>query len=157
MGVNKIKIAPGVHRAHTFDHNTLKYEEPHKFNGPESIYFLNGECFAKVLNKNEYKVCPFQNITTKRSGSVRSTLMGVWEEWIRPQEEPTESDSIGTSIGDMYQLTRSSYTKGIRCGSKSGTKSATLEFVCINETNRNISDFEIVSVDDSKSCEVSIQ
>lgn len=151
-GGYKVKIAPGVNRAQTIDHNALKYEEPNKFNGPEFLYFLNGECFSKIVNKNEYTVCPFQNITSKRSGSVRSTLVGVWEQWIVPAKEVIDNGDENT-----YVLTTSSYTKGIRCGSKSGTKSAMLEFVCLNATNRNISNFEIISVDDSKSCEVYLQ
>ena len=35
--------------------------------GPEELYFLNGRCFDATVDRFDYSICPFQNITQRRS------------------------------------------------------------------------------------------
>ena len=150
----EIKITPGVDRYINQDLNVLEYEEPKPYWGPPAAYFLKGSCFVGLSGTTEYTVCPFQNVTQRRSGSFRSILLGVWEEWMIPEsslKEFNDPEVLTMSV----RLVNSSYTNGARCGGpKNIHKSTVVEFGCINgtESGESFSDFEVAEITDKDAC-----
>lgn len=56
--------------------NGLTYSEPDLLYGPESLFLLNGYCFLGSVDRYEYSICPFQNITQRRLIGPSATLLG---------------------------------------------------------------------------------
>lgn len=89
--IKNVKIVEGVDTiaatvesitsAATMEEDDIAYPDP--IYGPEDLYFLNGRCFDTTVGRFDYSVCPFQNITQRRSiGQRGSTLIGVWGYWL---------------------------------------------------------------------------
>mmetsp|Transcript_5087 Transcript_5087/g.11280 ORF Transcript_5087/g.11280 Transcript_5087/m.11280 type:complete len:213 (-) Transcript_5087:123-761(-) len=55
---------------------------PNPLSGPPSLHFLAGQCFTNTFDRHDYTVCPFHNITSKRSIALQPSLLGVWGEWL---------------------------------------------------------------------------
>ena len=120
-----VRITAGVDKD-PVDPNKLSYETPSVFWGPNAASTLNGRCFTSVIDKTEYTVCPFQNITEKRNGALRAVLLGVWNDWI------VESEFSSTESNKTHYLVNSTYTNGARCGGpKNVQKSVNLGFKCV--------------------------
>lgn len=55
----------------------LAYVDPLSIpSGPRALLLLNGMCFGAHVDRYEYTVCPFQNVTQRRIVGTRSTLLG---------------------------------------------------------------------------------
>lgn len=162
-----IRITPGVDKYdNNKDPNALEYEVPKPYWGPDASYVLNHECFVGLSGTTEYKVCPFQNVTQKRSGSSRSVLLGVWNEWLIPESASASFQDPSISTTEIT-LVNSSYVQGARCGGpKNNYKSTIVEFKCINssaipDTDRDLvpideeaaeAEFAVLSIQDSNAC-----
>lgn len=137
------KIAEGVDKNTEYSNVDNEYIQPHNPSGPISLFYLNGVCFSKTIDRYEYKVCPFQNVTQMRQGSSRPTLIGVWGYWATgiPGISRTSSSS-STPIHDINMSFSHvmKYSDGQTCGSKE--KSATINIICDYISD----DFEIINV-----------
>jgi len=130
-----VRITPGVDKYDGKDPNALSYESPKPYWGPDASFFLNEDCFVGMSGTTEYKVCPFQNVTQKRSGSTRSVLLGVWNEWLIP-ESASASFHDSSVLSTTMTLVNSSYVQGARCGGpKNNYKSTIVEFKCIESVS----------------------
>ena len=43
------------------------FREPHEAWGPAALTSLQGQCFPFTMDRYEYKVCPFANVTQKET------------------------------------------------------------------------------------------
>lgn len=116
------------------------YVQPGYPSGPKSLYFLNGMCFDKSVDRFEYSICPFQNVTQKRIGSVRPLLLGVWGHW--------DMSSSSSQFSSTRNFSTMKYSDGQPCALKE--KSATVTLQCLEESDYfDQRDFEITDVDDT--------
>ncbi len=141
LSTKNIKIVDGVDKLSGKDENELETQEPEPINGPESLYFLNGLCFAKSIDRFEYNVCPFQNITQRRITGQYATILGVWGSW----EESKNTDRNG-----VREYKRQKYVEGKSCGESKVDTTLILE--CGHK-----GDFEILAADDNTFCTYEIK
>ncbi len=91
----EVKIVDGVDKKGERGPSTgLSYSQPDPFSGPEALTVLNGLCFTAAIDRYEYSVCPFQNVTQRRLIGPSSTLLGtslpsekliisgIWGQWL---------------------------------------------------------------------------
>jgi hypothetical protein len=76
-----VRILEGVDKKSDKDDNKLEYVEPDPMYGPSSLSFLQGACFLGSFDRYDYSVCPFQNVTQKRTTAMKPTLIGIWGNW----------------------------------------------------------------------------
>jgi hypothetical protein len=76
-----VRILEGVDKKSDKDENKLEYVEPDPMYGPNSLSFLQGACFMGSFDRYDYTVCPFQNVTQKRTTAMKPTLIGIWGNW----------------------------------------------------------------------------
>ena len=85
------------------------------FSGPSSLSFLNNNCFKSHLDRYEYTVCPFQNVTQRRTvGQSKPIVMGVWGKWVF-DEENSIIDANG-SVSSMKMYNKMEFVDGKECG-----------------------------------------
>jgi hypothetical protein len=134
--LKNIKIVEGIDKISAKE-DSLDSVVPDPISGPESLHFLNGVCFNKLVDRFEYNVCPFQNITQRRITGNYPTILGVWGSW---------QDASGIQqANQIVDFKTMNYVEGKSCGeSKVDTK-------LILECEHN-GEFEIISVDDSTFC-----
>ncbi len=137
-----VKIVEGIDKLSSLDDGGLESVEADAVSGPESLYFLNGLCFMKSIDRFEYNVCPFQNVTQRIVTGNYPTILGVWGNWIH------ESNSVGND--NLKPYVSMNFINGKSCGeSKVDTK---LLFQCEHD-----GDFDIIGVDDSTFCSYTIK
>jgi hypothetical protein len=161
-----IRITPGVDKLDSKDPNVLPYETPKSYWGPDAAFFLNGDCFVGMSGTTEYKVCPFQNVTQKRSGSSRAVLLGVWNEWEIPESAHAKFHDPSV-LSTSMTLLNSSYVQGARCGGpKNNYKSTIVEFKCLNPAVARdvttgseavasevpVTEFAVMDIEDKNAC-----
>mmetsp|Transcript_11167 Transcript_11167/g.11595 ORF Transcript_11167/g.11595 Transcript_11167/m.11595 type:complete len:278 (+) Transcript_11167:60-893(+) len=131
---HEVKVVDGIDKkGERGSSSGLSYSEPEQISGPEALFSLNGHCFLASVDRYEYSVCPFQNITQRRVIGPSATLLGVWGQW---------------SLNETYQVYDTMiYSNGQTCGRKG--RSAKLVLSCGHPT------FEIFSksVKESSTCE----
>jgi len=98
------KIVEGVDRKSDKDDTTIPYVMPSPFSGPDSLSFLSGSCFTSSFDRYEYTVCPFQNVTQRRTSAMKPVLIGLWGEW-KTTNSPIHTEKMGaekrkSKIGD---------------------------------------------------------
>lgn len=131
------------------DTDTDSVADPDPVYGPESLYFLNGHCFSKTSGRFDYTICPFQNVTQRRSiGQRGSTLIGVWGDWLT-----TINSTFHPIHGEDFQLRHYNamrFVDGKNCGDGRQHYSSVLNFKCDYEKE----DFDVLGVeeDESNSC-----
>jgi hypothetical protein len=77
-----VRILEGVERSSDKDDTKLDYvTPPNLMSGPKGLNFLKGSCFSEWFDRYEYTVCPFQNVTQRRSLGVKPSLIGLWGQW----------------------------------------------------------------------------
>lgn len=134
QSIKNIKIVEGIDKISSKE-DSLESVVADPISGPESLHFLNGVCFKKLVDRFEYNVCPFQNITQRRITGNYPTILGVWGSWLHENQQTSQ-------ILDYKTM---NYVEGKSCGdSKVDTK---LVLDCEHK-----GDFEITSVDDSTFC-----
>ncbi len=101
MGTS-IRIVEGVDkRSDTFD-ATSEYVHPNQYpTGPHAIHFMNGLCITKSVERFEYSVCPFQNVTQKRIGTTRPSLLGTHDTIIHNIKMITIAFVIVRNLGSV--------------------------------------------------------
>lgn len=117
--------------------------DPDPLYGPESLYFMNGYCFAKTVGRFDYSICPFQNITQRRSiGQRGHTLIGVWGKWLTSLN--TTNHVNGEYIHTRhYNAMR--FVDGKSCGDGRQQHSAVMKIKCDYEKD----DFEVLEVEEN--------
>ena len=55
----------------------LSYSEPDILYGPKALFLLNKYCFLTSIDRYEYSICLFQNITQRRLIGSSTTLLGL--------------------------------------------------------------------------------
>ena len=165
-----IKIVPGVDRKSDKDENKLEFVPPDPMYGPRSLYFLKGSCFTGSFDRFEYSVCPFHNVTQRRSTALKPTLIGVWGNWQittsptvqhksipksrgrgNPISEPSSEEANSalqthTPLQDYYNIME--YRQGRNCGNGDGL--TTIYLQCEH------SKFEVISVDSEVTCDYAL-
>lgn len=124
--------------------------DPDSLCGPEDLYFLSGSCFSKSIGRFDYSICPFQNITQRRSIGQRShTLIGVWGSWA-----PQANISIDSNGYHNEEFTTMRYVDGKSCGDGRHRYSATMTLRCNYEGDR----FEVIEIeeDESNTCLINV-
>mmetsp|Transcript_8590 Transcript_8590/g.12825 ORF Transcript_8590/g.12825 Transcript_8590/m.12825 type:complete len:198 (-) Transcript_8590:519-1112(-) len=125
----EVKLVDGTDRkGDRGSSDSLSYSEPKYMVGPEALMFLNGLCFKEVLDRYEYSVCPFQNITQRRLIGTRSTLLGVWGEWQFPIANETSASKDMGGPEDAVVHDTMIYPNGQSCGRKD--RSTVLHLSC---------------------------
>jgi hypothetical protein len=83
-----IKIIEGVaavstsHSASQINENPgLLGPKPSVLSGPESLYYLNSQCFNKNIDRYEFQICPFRYVTQRRVIGTHWQLLGKWGQW----------------------------------------------------------------------------
>lgn len=98
-----VKIAEGVDRPQAMgmspDAAPLDYVPPARYYGPQSLYFLSKSCFKESIDRFEYDICPFQNITQKRINGHKTHLLGVWGYWDNEDDAHKVYDKMVYSKG----------------------------------------------------------
>ncbi len=136
LSTKNIRIVEGVDKMSAKEDDGLDDVQPDVFYGPESLSFMNGLCFSKSIDRFEYNVCPFQNVTQRRITGQYATILGVWGKW---DEKKLSQDS------HMKEYTVQKYLEGKSCGENK--VDTTLIFECGHD-----GDFEILSADDNVFC-----
>lgn len=136
------------------EHLLVPYVAPSRFTGPESLQVLSNKCFMQSFDRWEYQICPFHNITQKRSMGSRATLLGVWGHWNKEFVNVTRLDENDQETTRSVRVFNSmEYIEGTACddqNQKDGPRtSATLQLLC----GPKYSKIEIMSVDHEKFCE----
>lgn len=140
IATTNVKIVDGIDKLSSSEDNNLDAVIPEALSGPESLYFLNGLCFMKSIERFEYNVCPFQNVTQRRITGNYPTILGVWGNWVEPRG--------GTNQIKTYKTMN--YIDGKSCGD--GTVDTKLELECGHD-----GPFDVLGVDDSAFCSYSIR
>lgn len=164
-----VKILEGVDRKSDKDDNSLEYVEPDPICGPTDLYFLKGSCFVGSFDRYEYTICPFHNVTQRRTTAAKPQIIGLWGHWTttnspihlykgqkgKPSPATIASETntaAGTvSIPEGQSLAYYNvmeYTHGRNCGQGSGSTTIYLE--CAR------SKFEVVSIDSELNCEYAL-
>lgn len=74
---HEVKVVDGIDKkGERGSSSGLSYSEPEQISGPEALFSLNGHCFLASVDRYEYSVCPFQNITQRRVIGPSATLLG---------------------------------------------------------------------------------
>lgn len=136
-GVKNVRIVEGVDKMSIKDEPYPDAIIPDPLSGPESLYFLNGLCFVKSIDRFEYSVCPFQNITQRRITGQYGNTLGTWGSWIIDD----------TSGPKDFRVMK--YNDGKSCGESKVDTTLILE--CGNE------DFDVLSANDSVFCKYIIK
>ncbi len=123
----EVKIVDGVDKKGERGPSTgLSYSQPDPFYGPEALTVLNGLCFTAAVERYEYSVCPFQNVTQRRLIGPSATLLGfpilnselillgVWGQWSTNETSQTYDTMM--------------FTNGQTCGKKG--RSVRLSLFC---------------------------
>jgi hypothetical protein len=76
LSAHEVKLIDGVEKKGDRSGGGLPYSEPSDFTGPMSLTFLNGLCFNSTIDRYEFVVCPFQNVTQRRLIGSQLTLLG---------------------------------------------------------------------------------
>ena len=148
-------IVESITSTATMEEDDIAFPDP--IYGPEDLYFLNGRCFETTVGRFDYSICPFQNITQRRSiGQRGSTLIGVWGYWL-----PSLSNSsyIPTVPGNMRDQQLADYTSmryidGKSCREGRQRFSADVLLRCDNGGEG----FQVLSVeeDEGNACRINI-
>ena len=162
------KIVEGVDRKSDKDDTTIPYVVPSAFSGPDSLSFLSGSCFTSSFDRYEYTLCPFQNVTQRRTTAMKPVLIGLWGEW-KTTNSHIHAEKIGaekrkSKIGEAattepvpatvptapadpnsWYYNIMEYPNGRNCG-VDGDSITTVYLQCEHST------FEIVSLDSEASC-----
>jgi hypothetical protein len=167
-----VRILEGVDRKSDKDDNTLEYVEPDPMYGPSDLFFLKGSCFTNSFERYEYTVCPFHNVTQKRTTALKAQVIGLWGNWktttstVHAQKGPPKKvnshhaahssdtatvevapiESPGDSSHSYYNVME--YPNGKNCGHGPGRTTVYLE--CEH------SQFEIKSIDSELNCEYAL-
>lgn len=170
-----VRIIEGIDKKSDKDDSKMDYVEPDKISGPPALYFMQGSCFAASFDRYEYSICPFQNITQRRTTALKPQLIGLWGDW-KTTDGPThrekmikgEHKAVGntenqesissvatpaTSAAEsdvsVKYYTTMVYPKGKNCGVE-GESIAYVYLQCEH------TDFEVISVDSESSCKYSL-
>lgn len=170
-GATAIRIVEGIdkvsHQAAT-DSNQLNPVHPAPYYGPDSLHALHGQCFQGLHERSIVTVCPFHNVTSRRSSGTphqqRPTLIGVWGKWIWENNNIPYSHSFGINQvytdslhdGDVdfnghgtVRYGSMLYYDGQPCAGS--TKSATILLECAQH-----GDIHISRIEDKSHCEMRI-
>ena len=125
--------------------------------GPEELYFLNGRCFDATVDRFDYSICPFQNITQRRSiGQRGRTLIGVWGYWLPPSSNSSIVSSVpGTLRSEpIAEYTSMRFIDGKSCREGRQRFSADVQLRCDHSDEH----FQVLSVeeDEENSCRINI-
>lgn len=171
-----VRIIEGIDKKSDKDDNKIDYVEPDRISGPSSLYFMQGSCFTGSFDRYEYSICPFQNITQRRTTALKPQLIGLWGDW-KTSTSPTHTQKIvngepkaissggsGQDIASTVHMPASDtqadsaqyryyntmvYPKGRNCGVE-GESIAYVYLQCEH------TDFEVISVDSEASCKYSM-
>eukprot|EP00428_Durinskia_dybowskii_P061162 CAMPEP_0170383032 /NCGR_PEP_ID=MMETSP0117_2-20130122/15262_1 /TAXON_ID=400756 /ORGANISM="Durinskia baltica, Strain CSIRO CS-38" /LENGTH=158 /DNA_ID=CAMNT_0010638715 /DNA_START=164 /DNA_END=640 /DNA_ORIENTATION=- len=143
--------------------------------GPPALAFLKGSCFMGSFDRYEYSLCPFQNVTQRRTTAVKPQLLGVWGNWRTTNslvhkskkgqnkrskanskgndEDEEKYEDIETSPVSEDEASRNYYNimefaNGKNCGVATGIATVYLE--CEHDK------FEIKSIDSESNCEYAL-
>lgn len=89
-----VKISEGVDKPTNMgmggiDVTPLEYTPPDPYSGPQGLYFLVDSCFKYSIDRWEYEICPFHNVTQRRVNGYKAYLLGVWGHWATSRDSPT--------------------------------------------------------------------
>lgn len=131
------------------DSNTVISFPPRPFNGPSSLLFLSKICIPFSYERFEYTLCPFQNITQKRTIGNSIINLGSWGDWVT-ENKKEDGSSVRTfspvPISNLEYFKLQKYTNGKSCGENDEKIESTIEFVCEYPTSKGL---EVISLDDS--------
>jgi hypothetical protein len=165
-----IRILEGIDKKADKDDSKIDYVSPEPMSGPEALSFLSGSCFSSSFDRYEYSICPFQNVTQRRTTAVKPLLIGLWGNW-KTTNSPVHTEKAGKNKangkGNKEELADNSNTaidtvsppvdpnyryfnimefpNGRNCGVEGD--SVTLVYLQCEHT-----DFEIISLDSEASC-----
>jgi hypothetical protein len=75
----KAKVMEGVDPKPESIHimGTTKTEEmqPDPVTGPEAFMFMNGQCITTSLDEYQYTLCPYHNVTQRRTANTRGIVI----------------------------------------------------------------------------------
>lgn len=175
-----VRIIEGIDKKSDKDDTKLDYVEPDRISGPPSLYFMKGSCFTGSFDRYEYSVCPFHNITQRRTTALKPQLIGLWGDWktsptpLHTQKvvnSETKSVSSGesnrgfASIASTTLSTESTQAGGAITdymyfntmvypkGKNCGVEGESIAYVYLQCEH---TDFEIISVDSESSCKYSL-
>lgn len=136
--------------------------------GPQYLSILNTQCYFVSVDRFEYSLCPFQNVTQRRVTGGKPTLLGVWGTWTEPEvnsetalSTPGAIDTTVISPDSSSANTQSrnnnedinmnptmTFTRGQSCGQT--TRTVNVEVIADSE------DFYIdpTSVEEAPTCQV---
>lgn len=168
-----VRILEGVDRKSDKDDNSLEYAEPDPMYGPRDLFFMKGSCFTNSFDRYEYTVCPFQNVTQRRTTAMKPQVIGIWGNWKTTtstihehkghqknskhannvaQLAPTVDTEVASVISSVdaahTYFNVMEYTNGRNCGQGLGYTTVYLE--CGHNK------FAVLSVDSELNCEYAL-
>lgn len=157
-GIDKLYDTPiaGASATNNYYEPQLPYVKPKDYAGPEGLQFLSKRCFFQDIDRWNYRVCPFQNITQKRNVAQKETLLGVWDHWNDVKIDITSNHGHDNSDPTVSKKVYSSmeYVEGVACGDEkdSPLTTTTVNLQCGDE----YSSVKILEVNDKEFCKFQI-
>lgn len=136
------RVAEGVDSLLTIPaYGEIATVSPSPYSGPSSLAFLKGQCFSATMEKFEYQLCPFHNVTQRRLMAQSWQMLGVWGKW----KHGLERDIGGTML----------YSSENACAGDE--RSVEVRIHCLPPSSYppsspSTSDFLIGAVDESEAC-----
>lgn len=146
-GAPLTQTAPSAHS--TIDASITSALPPFPYVAPSSLYFLSNICLPYSYERFEYVLCPFQNITQRRTIGNHMINLGTWGHWVTEDkrvEGSTTRSFTQINFKDLNKFKLQRYTNGKACGDTENNIESTIEFVCEHPTPKGV---EVLGLDDS--------